>query len=232
MFKLLIAAAATTMLAGCVTTQKASFQPGLGQQAIIRDGRPSIQSRLARSTAVVAPASREAQIGARPTLVVGLFNQSPQPITFQLDSVRAWQVGGQQDGKPLKVYSYEELVQEERGRQVAAALLVGVAAAANSYAASRSSYNPYINTWNQHVAAAENADMIAGTAARGEANLAALEQTIIKDNTIMPGEWYGGVLQINAPAYADAAKPTAYHVAIELGGETHQIDVVQTPIGQ
>lgn len=217
-------------LAGCVTGQTTAFRQGPGQMALVRDGRPSISSQKAKTAVILAPAARQTAVGVRPTLVVAIQNRSSQPTTFRLAAVKATQVGGSNDGAELKVYSYDELVAEEQSRRVAAAILVGLAAGANAAAAANSSRNPYINNWNQHVAARQNADLAASVAAQGEVNMAVLEQTIIKDNTLMPGEWYGGVMQIQAPTTTDIATPTAYALDIEIGGEHHVFDVTQNPI--
>ena len=217
-------------LTGCVTGQTTAFRQGPGQMALVRDGRPSIQSQRPKTAVILAPAGRQAAVGARPTLVVAIQNRSTQPMTFRLGAVRATQVGGNADGAELKVFSYDELVSEERSRQVAAAILVGVVAGANAAAAANSSRNPYISNWNQHVAARQNADLATSVAAQGEVNLAMLERTIIKDNTLMPGEWYGGVMQIQAPTTSDISLPTAYALDIDIGGEHHVFDVTQSPI--
>jgi hypothetical protein len=47
-----------------------------------------------------------------------------------------------------------------------------------------------------------NAQMSADFAmirAEGQNNLAALKGSVIKDNTLMPGEWYGGTIVLDAP---------------------------------
>jgi hypothetical protein len=41
--------------------------------------------------------------------------------------------------------------------------------------------------------------MIASTIQQGQLNLATLERAVIKDNTLMPGEWYGGQLHLQPP---------------------------------
>ena len=41
----------------------------------------------------------------------------------------------------------------------------------------------------QNNAAVQNEAMFAATIEKGQRNMAALEQTVIKDNTLMPGEW-------------------------------------------
>ena len=46
--------------------------------------------------------------------------------------------------------------------------------------------------------------------------MAALEQTVIKDNTLMPGEWYGGQLHI-APPTDQAGGQKTYTIVITMG---------------
>lgn len=221
---------ASLVLAGCVTSQTTSFRAAQGQQALMRDGRATLQSARAKTVIVASPLARETPLGARSSLVVGIRNVSPQPVTFQLAEVRATQIGGPADGNELKVFSYDELVTEERNRQVAAAILAGVAAGANSYGAARSSHNPYVRAWNQQIAAQQNTDLAVSVAAQGEINLAALETSIIKDNTLMPGETYGGVIVVSPPTTADVAAPSSYRLSIGIGGERHDLEVNQTPL--
>lgn len=223
-------ALASLLLGGCVTTQTTSFKATQGQQALVRDGRAALQSARAKTMIVASPVARETPLGARSSIVLGIRNLSKEPVTFRLADVAASQIGGPADGRELKVFTYEELVTEEKNRQIAAAILVGVAAGANAYGAARSSHNPYIRTWNQHVATQQNAELIAQTAAQGEINLAALETSIIKDNTLMPGETYGGVLVVSPPTTAETAAPSAYRLSIALGSDRHDIEVNQTPI--
>jgi len=108
-------------------------------------------------------------------------------------------VNGQLAG--LKVITYEELVSEERTRQVAAAVLDGLAAGANAAAASRAGYyshnttvytprgtytatttgySPAAAAIAQSNATAQNEAMIGATIERGQQNLAMLEQAVMK----------------------------------------------------
>jgi hypothetical protein len=48
--------------------------------------------------------------------------------------------GDVQASKQLRVYRYEDLVREERNRQIAAAVVTGLAAGANAYSASNAGY--------------------------------------------------------------------------------------------
>lgn len=220
------------LLTGCVTTQTTSFTPSAGQQALVRDGRSVLRSAKSKTEILASPTAREAPLGARSALVIGIRNLSKQPVTFRLAGVAATQIGGPQDGHDLKVFTYEELVNEERNRQIAAAIFAGVAAGANAYGASRSSHNPYVRSWNQQIAAQQNADLAQAVAVQGEINLATLETTIIKDNTLMPGETYGGVLVVSPPTTSDVAQPSDYRLSITLEGDRHEFVVNQRPVAR
>jgi hypothetical protein len=53
--------------------------------------------------------------------------------------------------------------------------------------------------------------MFAATVETGQRNMAALEQPVIKDNTLMPGEWYGGQLHL-APPTDQGGGPKTYSI--------------------
>ncbi|MCX7310197.1 MAG: hypothetical protein NTV56_00350, partial [Alphaproteobacteria bacterium] len=61
---------------------------------------------------------------------------------------------------------------------------------------------------------------------RGQQNMAALEQGIIKDNTLMPGEWYGGKLVLQ-PLSSEGDGPKSYSIALLVGSDRHEIDISQ-----
>jgi hypothetical protein len=50
---------------------------------------------------------------------------------------------------------------------------------------------------------------------------------VIKDNTLLPGEWYGGQLHLQPPASAKSGAAKTYSIALNVGGDRHQIDIVQ-----
>ena len=72
--------------------------------------------------------------------------------------------------------------------------------------------------------------MFAATIENGQRNMAALEQTVIKDNTLMPGEWYGGQLHI-APPTDQAGGQKSYTIVITVGQDRHVVDINQGPAG-
>jgi hypothetical protein len=208
-------------LGGCVSNNEtiAFRASNPQQQAMMRDGQPALVSRQKNSLVLVRPASRQLQANGRPVFVVGINNFGRQPTEFRVAQVEAIQhVGGSDFG--MQIVTFEMLQQEEKNRQVARAVLAGVAGAANAYSASQAGhgsyttpsgrtgtfYSPTAAVIAQNNAAIQNEAMFAATIETGQRNMAALEQTVIKDNTLMPGEWYGGQLHIAPRPIRPAAK--------------------------
>jgi hypothetical protein len=232
-------------LSGCVTAgETVAFRASNPQQqAMMRDGQPALVSRQKNSLVLVRPAARQLQANGRPVFVVGINNLSKQPVDFVVSRVEAVQHVAGSDFE-MKIVTYEMLVQEEKTRQVAAAILTGVAAAGNAYSASQAGhgtyttpsgrtgtfYSPTANAIAQNNAAIQNEAMISATVEAGQRNMAALEQSVIKDNTLMPGEWYGGQLHL-APPTDQGGAAKSYTIVITVGTDRHVIDVTQAPAG-
>jgi hypothetical protein len=230
---------------GCVTAgETISFRASNPQQqTMMRDGQPALVSRQKNSLVLVRPASRQLQANGRPVFVVGINNLGKQPVDFVVAQVEAVQHVAASDYE-MKVVTYEMLVQEEKNRQAAAAILTGVAAAGNAYSASQAGYGRYTTPSGrtgtfysptaaaiaQNNAAYQNEAMIATTVEVGQRNMAVLEQSVIKDNTLMPGEWYGGQLHLAPPTDQGGAQKT-YTIVITVGADRHVIDISQTPAG-
>jgi hypothetical protein len=144
----------------------------------------------------------------------------------------------------MQVVTYEMLLQEEKNRQVAALIIGGFAAGVNTYSASQAGHERYTTTSGRtgtfysptaaviahNNAAAQNEAIVAATVETGQRNMAVLEQSVIKDNTLMPGEWYGGQLHI-APPTEQAGGQKAYTIVITVGSDRHVIDIAQAPAG-
>jgi hypothetical protein len=238
-------AALSMTLAGCVTNNETvQFRTSNPQQqAMMRDGQPALVSRQKSSVVLVRPASRQLQSNGRPVFIVGINNLGKDPIDFRVGQVEVVQRVGTTEYS-LPVVTYEMLVQEEKNRQLAMAILTGVAGAANAYGASRAGYGSYTTPSGrtgtfysptaaaiaQGNAAAQNDAMFAATVERGQQNMAQLEQAVIKDNTLMPGEWYGGQLHL-APPTDQGGSQKLYSIVITVGGDRHVIEVAQGPAG-
>ena len=232
-------------LSGCVTNNETvQFRTSNPQQqAMMRDGQPALVSRQKNSLVLVRPASRQLQANGRPVFVVGINNFSRGPIEFRVAQVEANQRVGASE-YPMQVVTFEMLQQEEKNRQVASAILIGVAGAANAYSASRAGYGSYTTPSGrtgtfysptaaviaQNNAAVQNEAMFAATIERGQQNMVQLEQAVIKDNTLMPGEWYGGQLHL-APPTDQGGVQKAYSIVIMVGSDRHVIEVAQGPAG-
>ncbi|MDO9413076.1 MAG: hypothetical protein Q7T81_10935 [Pseudolabrys sp.] len=244
--RILIAVLAAGFCTACTTTETVQFKAQADQQSIIRDGQAALVSRKKKSVVIARPASRQFQIGGRPVFVLAINNLTKTPENFLVSNVQVTQVV-RDEAVPLKVITYEMLVQEEKTRQVFAAVATGLSAGANAYSASRAGYynanstvytprgayqvhttgySPTAAAIAQSNASAQNAEMINATIERGQQNLAMLEQGVIKDNTLMPGEWYGGQLHI-APLASDEGPAKNYTIAVVVGGERHEINVAQ-----
>lgn len=219
-----IAAALTgaAIISGCVTagTDIVRFQTKSPQQFVaIRDGESIITSRGRFSNVTLRPAMH--QVGNRPVFIVGIENTSQRPLDFLVSNVKATQKI-ESGEKSLKVYSYDELVQEEKNSQIARGILVAALSGVNSGLAGN-------NAYAQDRAEAQNAAWASQAAAAGQQNLAALEQLAIKDDTVMPGETYGGKLSIEGPAGSDANTTKLYTLVLMVGPDRHEIQVSQGP---
>ena len=244
--RLLAALAAPILISGCVH-EVARFTPQGDQEAIYRDGNPAIVSRKAGSIVMAAPASRQFQVGQRPVYVIGVYNLGGAPMNFAMNGVAARQLKSGQVDRELKVYTYEQLVAEEKAKQFAAGVLLVLAAGINAASAanaghysgratvhgpggtrhvSYSGYSPTANAIAQARAGAQNEAMIGNAIQQGQFKLASLEQGVLKDNTMMPGEWYGGQLHFDAP-YDGERK---YRISIQVGPDVHEIDVAHESV--
>jgi hypothetical protein len=233
------------VVAGCVTTETVQFQPRADQQAITRDGVPGLVSTRKDSIVIARPAARKFQIGGRPVFVIAIYNRSRGPEEFRVSNVSVIQNVNGNDAQ-LKVITYEELVSEEKTRQTLAAIGAGLAVAGNAMAASQAGYynsnstvytprgtyqvnttgySPTAAAIAQSNANAQNAELISATIERGQANMATLERAIIKDNTLMPGEWYGGQLHIAPLASQDG--PKTYTISVAVSSDRHEIQISQ-----
>jgi hypothetical protein len=239
-------AALCAALSGCVSTgDTVSFRASNPQQqTMMRDGQPALVSRQKSSLVLVRPASRQLQVNGRSVFVVGINNFSKGPVDFRVSLVAAIQHVGGSD-YDMQVVTFEMLAQEEKNRQIAAAILAGVAGAANAYSASRAGYGTYTTPSGrtgsfysptaaaiaQNNAAVQNEAMFAATVETGQRNMAVLEQSVIKDNTLMPGEWYGGQLHLAPPTDQGGGGPKTYSIVITVGTDRHVVEVAQGPAG-
>lgn len=227
-------------------TDLVQLTPASGQQSIVRDGVPSLISEE-RHVVMLRPVAHVQGSNARPRFVIAALNRAKQPVTITTsDIIASRSVGAKRFA--IRVYRYDELVKEaedEKNAKLTLAVLSGVAGAMSAANAgytqtSGSVYgnNAYYGSYNAttynpalaQMAADENADRmadnVAGIQASGDAQLSMLQGTILKDHTLMPGEWHGGVIVLDVPE-KDSANRAEYVIDVRIEGETHTFQVTQ-----
>jgi hypothetical protein len=95
---------------------------------------------------------------------------------------------------------------------------------------SATTYDPARAYAAQSINNAQTAANLAAIQARGEQTLGELQNTILKDNTVMPGEWVGGVVVLDTPEKAPDGI-AQYKINVEFGGEVHSFSVSQARTG-
>jgi len=82
-------------------------------------------------------------------------------------------------------------------------------------------YSGYSSTVGSMVSSAN----VSSAMRAGEINVAALEANMLMDNTILPGEIYGGLFEFDAGKPLMPNTPVRYTVTIPVGTETHQLNL-------
>lgn len=214
---------------------------GPDQETIVRDGFSVLVSKKNNSIVMLRAAKRESGAGSRPMYVLAMFNPSTKPINFTFSNLTVVQMKDGQPHKTLHALTYEELLQEERIGQVWGIALAAASAGANSYAASKQGYynstvrvsgpngastfrvtgfSPTANAIAQARATEQNQILLNNVINQGQQNLAALERSALKDNTILTGEWYGGLLIFERP---DIDGDRAFRISVDLGKDHHDL---------
>ncbi len=224
---MLTAASAALVLAGCVTAEKSSFSKQAGQEVLVRSGRDAILSQTGSTQLIVAPVSRSQQM-PRPTYVALIRNSGPKPVTLRYADISVVQTD---TGKPLKVWTVDQLQSEARGQAIALALFGGMAGAASGYYSGSGNVNGNhysYSGYNSAVGSAVANANIRSAALEGELNVAALESNMLMDNTILPGESYGGAFVFDPAKVKKSSYPKQYTINFKIGNDVHKIQLVVT----
>lgn len=234
---------AAICLASCASPKdNFTLAPAKGQQATISHGTPSLMSEK-RHVMYLRPQAAEQASGVRPGFVVAIMNRSKKPVTLTVASITAASVRPKRTA--LRVFSQSELTDEIESRRNAAMVVSALAGVTGAISAANSGYStttgysgrsgPFTaTTYNPaaaQVAAQANIDRTAVTMATIDAQasdaLARLQGEVIKDHTLMPGEWHGGLVVLDNPTRTEAGV-AEYEISITFDGEQHTFNVVQT----
>ena len=241
---------------GCATYGRISGTPLDDQKSVYKDGRKTLVS-VKQSTVAIAPETDTVTSGQRGNFIIAVNNGTNREIVFSTDNVTAYSnTNGQ--SLALKVFSYDELVAEEKKRQAwatAAAVLQGLTDSMNaanagyshtygtysgsaysSYGTSTYGYGTYSSTtYNPAAAQAAQNAARANSEARfarlrneGKANLSSLSSRILKKETIFPGAWHSGIVKVELPNVSD--QPQVIKFMVNLGGEIHEFRFTQEKV--
>lgn len=225
-----------------------SLTPIANQQAITRDGVPALVSTK-RNVVFLRPVAPQQGSNERPRFVVALLNRGKAPATFHVADINVQST--QPRKAKVKVYTHAELTQEVEEQRNAALFVSALSGVAGAISASQAGYthttgsitasSPYGTaygtysgtTYNPALAqaaananaqnTAANMSMIEGQAQR---MLSQLQATIIKDHTLMPGEWHGGVIVLGVPE-KQTSGVADYVITLTFDGEEHSFNVNQ-----
>ena len=131
-------------LSGCQTTTSLSLIPYDTQKATYVEGETAIKSTLPNSTVILSSVAREINNGSRIDVVVNVNNTSDESFVLDTSSVK---ISSPQTGS-LKVYSYDELVAEQKKSANTAAGFAALAGVLDVMAASYSGYQTTSGTYS------------------------------------------------------------------------------------
>lgn len=241
---------------GCATYGKISGIPSEGQRSVFKDGRLTLIS-IKQNTVAIAPDTETVTSGQRGDFVIAVNNGTSQDILFSSEDVTAY-VDSNGQITALKVFSYDELVAEEKKRQAWAAVGAALQGAADSMNAANAGYSNTYGTYSgsaysssgtsaygygsyssttynyaaaqaaRNVAQANSEARFAQLEAEGRENLRNLSSTILKKETIFPGAWHGGFVKVQLPELIE--KSQELKLMVNMGGESHEFMFTQEKV--
>lgn len=252
MFRILVIFMAVAVLSGCQAMTRQTLNPLADQKRFYTDGAVTVASERKLSIAMVAANSGETPNGQRIQLALRVINIGK--TSFEIDTADI-RVSSPQT-KPLKVYSYNELVKEEKQQRTAALILTAISGAANAYSAAQNStvhssgtyrsttYGPSgsyqtIGSYNgsyydpgraqlaSSIATAQTTNQMNNIAANSDRNLSSLKGAILKRTTVFPNSEHGGMFTFDAPRLKKDELRT-YNIQILVAGERHSFELIQS----
>ena len=130
------------MLTACAQLQ---ITPAPGQNMVFQQGKacviPLKQNGEKQGIGVIGAGSYE---GGRAVFTVLFHNHTKSPINFGLENITATDA----KGRPLRIYTPQEITRQIRTQAAIAAMAVGLSAGCQSFAASQPSYTTYSGSYN------------------------------------------------------------------------------------
>lgn len=242
-------------LSGCATYGIITPIESAEQRMDYRDGRETTTSSKTHTVAI-ALESATLQSGHRANFIIAVKNGSNEEIILSTDNITANLKGeNSMSDMSLMVFTYEDLVREEKKRQAWAAVAAGLEGIGESMTAANAGYSNTTGTYSESAysstgdsaygygsyssttydyAAAQEAQNAANfrsearfdqLASEGRDNLQALSSRILKKHTVYPGDWHGGIVKIQMPRVSDI--PNLFVVDINVDNEMHSFHFTQ-----
>ncbi len=237
---------------GCATYGLITATPIENQKAIFKDGKKSLIS-LKKNIVIVTPLEDKFSSEQRGDFLIEVKNGLRRDFVFSTDNISAKSTDSESSGEiPLKIFSYEDLVKEEKDREtwetVSAAVQgvsdsiqaqnAGYSKTYGTYTYGTSGYGSYSSsTYNYAEAQAARNQAEADSDARfarivdeDQTNMHDLSSTVLKKETIFPKSWYGGIVKIKLPTITET--PGKLTITIEAGDEHHVFNFTYSKINQ
>ena len=229
-------------LNGCTSFGRISYIPNPDQKAIFDNGKETLISKKTHTVAV-ALNSPKYETGTKADFIVTVNNGLARDIIFSTENITAYLENDTGDKKDLslKIYSYDDLIWEEKKRKamqtfavvlgaIGGAMQASQAGRQQSYGtySSNSGYGTYSGTTYNAAAAqqAQNAvnarttTQMNAVSSQSRAKRQELTNTILKKQTVFPNAWHGGIVKMKAPRLAEEPIPVILN--IDVDGEIHQ----------
>lgn len=249
---LVVISALAVTQAACASYGTLTPVKGGDTERLVREGRESLVSNQSGITVILSAPAEKVRLGKRADFILAIRNGTQSPFEIATSNVTAHDASNPMSLVALKVFTYDELVEEEKERQAWAALAAGLSAMGRSMQAanagyqyqsgsvSTTAYGPYGTTGygygtysgtTYNYGAAQAAQMQADALnqaefdrveAEGEARLSGLRNTILKRHTVLPGEWYGGTIKVAVPDLSEEDFERLIGVSVAAQNTVHE----------
>jgi len=233
------------LFSGCQSMTTQTMTPLADQKQIYVDGLVAVASKKEASIAMIAATSNEIPNGQRIQLALQVQNLGENNIDIDTSNIRVTSP----EINEVKVYSYAELVKEEKQQRAAALIVTAIAGAANVYNASVNSNVSTTGTYNSstftpggtyrttgtynsttydplraqiasNMAANQASNQMNNIANNSDNRLNTLKGSILKRTTVFPGSAHNGMFVFEAPRLKKD-ETRKYNVLVSFGGEQH-----------
>lgn len=231
----LTAALITSTLLGC-SQPLLSVKPHIqnGQSEVYEDGQKIVISQKL-TTVITSINNQTIQKGERVSVAVAIINSSEHPVTLLTENISAYDANGSKLEIPSSQELKESVRAKDKWKRVGLALQE-IAAGGNDTTTTHhqgnigGTYYRGTTTTTDSTKSSEELREIRQARAINNANtvaaMNAVENSLLKNQTLAPNETYNGIVWITPPQLKGV--PPSFSLEIVLAGETHNFKFTQT----